>query len=108
MRLTELSPKWVGINDQGRTAHIGIGFQCPHCREQRLVVFFRPYIDPDNIVPLNMWRLPDAPNPNTGTIAPVNWWNRIGETYESLTLSPSVDVGAAGHWHGHIQDGEVK
>ena len=31
-----------------------------------------------------------------------------GETFETLTLTPSVDASAAGHWHGHVTDGEVR
>lgn len=108
MRLSELEPRWVGINIPEGSARIGVGFQCPHCKEQRLVVFFRPFIDPNDIVRLALWKLPDAPNPNTGEIRPVHWWDRTGEDFETLTLSPSVDASNSGHWHGFIQNGEVR
>lgn len=109
MRLSDLEPRWVGFDvvPEGR-ARIGVGFLCPHCKEQRLVVFFRPFIDPNDVVKLALWQLPDAPDPNTGEIRPVHWWNRDGEDFETLTLSPSVDASNSGHWHGFIQNGEIK
>jgi len=41
-----------------------------------------------------------------GTSQPVTWgWN--GETdLEKVTFTPSVHI-LEGHWHGHIQNGEV-
>jgi hypothetical protein len=32
---------------------------------------------------------------------------RQGETFNDLTLSPSVGFDAIGHWHGHITAGNV-
>jgi hypothetical protein len=32
-------------------------------------------------------------------------WQRTGETFETLTLTPSVDCSAWGHWHGFITNG---
>jgi hypothetical protein len=34
-------------------------------------------------------------------------WERTGDTFESLTLSPSVWIGPPGHWHGQIIRGEA-
>jgi len=53
MRLNELEPRWVGFNrammgEEGPGCTFGLGFLCPHCREQRLVVMFKPFIDPAN------------------------------------------------------------
>lgn len=108
MRLTELEPRWVGFTIPEGTARIGVGFLCPHCKDQRLVVFFRPFIDPSDIVRLALWKLPDAPDPNTGVIRPVHWWARTGEDFDTLTLTPSVDASNHGHWHGFIQNGEIR
>lgn len=33
-------------------------------------------------------------------------WRRTGETFDTLTLEPSID--AEGHWHGYIRAGEVQ
>lgn len=35
-------------------------------------------------------------------------WHRSGDTFETLTLSPSVNCEGFGHWHGNIAGGEVK
>lgn len=112
MRLTELEPRWVGMNQkdigrEGPGCSFGLTFLCPHCREQRIAVMFKPFIDPDNIAAVSPWRLPDAPDPNTGEIKAMHWWARSGETFEDLTLTPSVDVSHHGHWHGFIQAGNV-
>ncbi|HUD10952.1 MAG TPA: hypothetical protein VMS08_00955 [Candidatus Saccharimonadia bacterium] len=115
MRLIDLEPRWIGFD----SAKFGLTFLCPKCGQQRLAVMFKPYIDPLNIVPLNIWKLPDAPDPNTGEVKAVNWWQRTGEDFETLTLAPSVDASAnkspfwegticvEGHWHGHIRNGQV-
>lgn len=70
---------------------MGITFDCPHCRNTRLYVFFdRPI---DGGAPADY---PEA-----------KLWQRTGETFETLTLHPSIDASATGHWHGFIQNGIV-
>jgi hypothetical protein len=34
-------------------------------------------------------------------------WNRTGDTFETMTLTPSIDGSGVGHWHGFITNGEV-
>ena len=34
-------------------------------------------------------------------------WKRTGENFETLTLTPSVDASAEGHWHGFITNGNI-
>lgn len=108
MKLTELNPKWIGPawgqhGDPGLPAGIisGIRFDCPHCRVQRLAVMFEPPIDPTNYLKIPL-----------GKLDGVNVWHREGDTFETLSLSPSIDtVGAVhteGHWHGFITNGEVQ
>jgi hypothetical protein len=33
-------------------------------------------------------------------------WQRTGETFETLTLAPSIDCSKWGHWHGLITNGD--
>lgn len=93
MRLTELEPRWVSTRHSPDL--VGVTFRCPHCREQRIGVLFVEEIDRDG--------LPNA----------VHWadqqkkWHREGDTFETLTLSPSIDCSASGHWHGFVRVGEV-
>lgn len=35
-------------------------------------------------------------------------WDRTGDTFEALTLRPSVDASGFGHWHGFITNGEAR
>lgn len=103
MRLTELNPRWFTFANPGEGVHIFIGltFICPHCRTQRLGVRFNPPIDPDG------W------TKKFGITWPVDdkTWSRTGDTFETLTLSPSIDASRAiafeNHWHGFITNGEV-
>jgi hypothetical protein len=98
MRLVDLEPHWamdadilVGdaiLHDADRHG-MGVTFLCPHCRVTRLGVFFRNPIDGKGAS--------DAPR----------LWQRTGDTFEALSLSPSIDASAHGHWHGFIQNGEV-
>lgn len=46
--------------------------------------------------------------PHVPDVAPdARWWHRTGDTFETLTLTPSIDASAYGHWHGFITRGEV-
>lgn len=101
MKLTELSPRWIGVGDALPRRRIGVTFDCPHCRETRLGVFFANPVDGG---PAYVDLLP-APG-----VPPIvrHHWQRTGETFDALTLTPSVDASASGHWHGFITQGEVR
>jgi hypothetical protein len=70
-------------------------------------------MDPENFVSKAPWCMPDTPDPNTGKPREINWWNREGDTFETVTLSPSISVRQHGEyeqlhcWHGFIRNGEV-
>lgn len=108
MRLTELRPKWVTLNQWAATSppfYIGVSFDCPHCIQKgtcptcghyeakRLSVSFWPPIDPESV----MGRLFELP-PNGGHA-------RTNDTFDTLTLVPSVGFDSIGHWHGNITNG---
>lgn len=95
MKLTELHPRWTGTG----AIITGITFDCPHCRAQRLGVMFKNAIDPEHWLERGVTRHHDKAE-----------WDRVGETFDTLTLSPSIDttqLAFDGHWHGHIRNGEV-
>ncbi len=108
MHLVDLDPHWVTLQNWSipDKFYVGVRFLCPHCsadladyganRRQRLVVSFWPPIDPSGLLGkmFNIPRPPDA-------------WERTGDTFETLTLTPSVDVSQHKHWHGHITNGEI-
>jgi hypothetical protein len=117
VKLTELEPRWYGV--PGRRG-LGLTFRCPGCRKQRLGV---PFANPrDGLAP--------SPQQPGGPL-----WQRTGDTFETLTLSPSIDAsvvrresfhagpegdaafaeanrpctaGGQQHWHGFVQGGEVR
>jgi hypothetical protein len=108
MRLTNLAPHWIQPaqwSDQSPPFFIGVSFLCPHCehspcptcgaqRGKRLAVSFWPPIDPHLI------------EASITTIPHDKFHHRIsGETFETLTLSPSI--GLEPHWHGTITNGEI-
>src|SRR5580692_11371732 len=99
MRLVDLAPKWsvdpdihVGdrvVHDPDRRG-MGITFACPHCVALHpgeplerggpvkfLGVFFRNPVDGK------------APSDDADDL---HLWTRTGDAFETLTLSPSVDV----------------
>jgi hypothetical protein len=101
VRLNDLVPRWVG--ERGANGHwdghlyiydtersgMGITFDCPLHLKHRLAVMFANPID--------------GGTPMTDH----NLWQRTGETFDDLTLSPSIDASQHGCWHGFITNGEV-
>lgn len=103
MKLTDLDPRWAidadlvigGVSRHYEGRHgMAISFECPCClgtdRRTRLGVWFANPVD----------GLPPTDNAS-------NLWRRSGESFDDLTLTPSVDASKHGHWHGHITNGEV-
>lgn len=99
MRLTELEPRWGidadivigGVNRHDPDRHgMALTLNCPHCRVIRLAVFFANPID-------------GKPPSDDAT----QLWQREGEDFQTLTLTPSIDASAHGHWHGWIKKGQV-
>ncbi len=105
MRLLDLNPRWYSYGDSPDI--VGITFDCPCCAPDgkvsslgtkyrpRLGVLFVNEIDRDGL-------------PND-----VHWtrggrkWTRTGETFETLSLTPSIDASSFGHWHGCITNGRA-
>jgi hypothetical protein len=92
VRLVELDPGWF-VTDEGRRG-MGITFLCPCCRIQHLRIWFANPIDGGP---------PAAPG-----VFPLPRWKRSGDTFDTLTIEPSIDCSKFGHWHGHITAGEIR
>lgn len=97
MRLAELQPRWIHP-----TVFI---FVCPCCRsmllscktaymsrEEQYALFQR----------LSGWRADHI----VPTVPGCGW--RVTGTLPDITVTPSIDASAAGHWHGHITAGEIR
>jgi hypothetical protein len=93
VKLAELEPRW--ISGGGRRG-LGVMFNCPgRCCQgpgavQRLPVWFANPLDGGASA------APDG-----------RGWQRTGETFEALTLTPSIDASGTGHFHGFVTAGEV-
>jgi hypothetical protein len=95
MKLTDLNPHWVCYG--GR--RLGITFDCPHCRTQRLGV---PFHHSGQELVEDAAILAVSPSAKIWTET-----NPVDDTFENLTLSPSIDCSSSGHWHGFITNGEI-
>lgn len=97
MRLVDLDPRWLGFDGE----RLGLSFECPHCRSQRLAVAFHhrghELIDDAHI-------RATAGGTGVGT----HIWTMDGTDFADMTLTPSVDASASGHWHGFITGGEIR
>lgn len=115
MRLADLNPRWAlppNWSWPDRPFYPTISFDCPcaKCRApacptcghapdaRRLAVSFYPPIDPTGVASTFA-----SPWPDLG-----HHHRRVsGETFDTLTLSPSIGFESIGHWHGHVTNGEV-
>lgn len=95
MKLTDLEPRWFVLEENG--PRVGMTFLCPHCQKERLAIAFhhegREAMDDAYI---------HAHSPSTGHI-----WSETGADFADLTLMPSVDASASGHWHGFVTNGQI-
>jgi hypothetical protein len=90
MKLTDLHPVFLGGAD-GRTG-VGVQFDCP-CGADDSPCYV-PFANP----------LDDGPQYGA------QGWQRTGETFDTLTLTPSIlrTFSTCGcQWHGWITNGEV-
>jgi Family of unknown function (DUF6527) len=115
MKLTELDPHWVGAGGEGISDKdgnpvperhgVGLSFlcPCPQCTAKRTGdpdrdFYLRHFVEFAN--PL------DGGPPHDGRVT----WQRTGDTFETLTLTPSIlsDPAKGGcGWHGFVTNGEV-
>lgn len=93
MKLTDLDPSWA-TDCNGRHG-MGITFRCPvHELGCYQGVWFTNPVD-------------GGPPVGGGHLL----WQRTGDTFEALTLTPSIHVkwaqDGSTHWHGYVTNGEV-
>lgn len=84
---------------------MGLAFECPVHRGACMlgVDFLNPV---DGGPPTTRTRVR-----RDGRSVPVYKWRRTGDSFDTLTLAPSIHVlehdGGPTHWHGWIRNGEV-
>ena len=101
MRLVALDPAFLGSGGEGvagadgepvpRREGVGLYCQCPCGCDRGLYVPFANPID-------------------GGPSVEPRGWERTGDTFDTLTLRPSIQRAEPGgcRWHGVITDGEVR
>jgi hypothetical protein len=83
--LLSLDPRWIEHDEH----YIGIAFTCPFEK--------CPSVAGDKHTIGAYWAYPGKNN-----------WKKTGETFENLTLEPSIDGSPMGcSFHGHIINGKV-
>lgn len=101
MRLTDLDPRWVGAGGDGITRNgqpvperhgVAVSFNCPcgSAECQRACIMLTNPIDGGSSV--------QDGQPT---------WERTGDTFETLSLTPSIQRVSDCRWHGLITNGEV-
>jgi hypothetical protein len=104
VRLVDLDPRWVGAGGEGISDKdgnpvperhgVGVSFDCPDGCGFPCYVPFRN--------PLDGGPQHDDSRPS---------WERTGDTFDTLTLSPSIlrtkEKGGCG-WHGFIRNGAIE
>lgn len=102
MRLKELNPRFVGaggddITDAAGTPvparhGVAITFDCP-CGSEHCLRVCIEFANPLDGQPPHC---PDGPK-----------WQRAGDTFEMITLTPSIQRLDCCKWHGFVTNGEV-
>lgn len=97
MKLIDLKPRWFVLEDGG--PRVGLHFLCPHCLQQIIGVAFH---HDGKAAMEDAYILAHHGADDTQHI-----WDLQGQDdFATLTLKPSVDASASGHWHGWITKGE--
>lgn len=98
MKLVDLDPRWISSGGEGITRNgqpvprrdgVGIGCDCPCGTEGCwLAVYFTNPLD-------------GGPTLEGVAVS----WQRTGDTFETLTLRPSLQRRGGCDWHGFLTDG---
>lgn len=91
MKLTELDPRWTAVEPDRHGQ--GLVFLCPKCKDHYLGVYFSNPVDGK------------PPYSRGGQVS--IWWERHGDKFETLSITPSIQVIGCCAWHGHVTNGEI-
>jgi hypothetical protein len=102
LKLTDLHPEWVGTGGEGITDTDGQ--PVPH-REAVAISFDCPKCGPDHPCLIPLFNPLDGGPPAMANGG--HTWTRTGDTFENLTLAPSIQRVGGCNWHGFIQNGDI-
>lgn len=101
MRLLDLEPRWLSENV--------FAFLCPHCHKVRLTCKNVVMLNKDQrelVVAANLE--PTGPRYGVVLMKEDCAWKWDTTNFETMSVTPSIDASASGHWHGFITKGEIK
>lgn len=99
MTLTELEPRWI-------TPDMFI-FRCPHCQKVWLSAK-RVKMTRSQVWDALRTALGDQWNEIAVPPKPEALWVMSNDYFESMSVGPSIDASASGHWHGFIKNGMIQ
>jgi hypothetical protein len=99
VKLLDLEPRWIHPN-------VFI-FKCPHCQKDLLTCknAVMPFQQQHDLFRATFGD--DWPALIVGCNDEMAW-TFSGNDFETLTVTPSLDASASGHWHGFITNGEIR
>jgi hypothetical protein len=101
MNLTDLQPRWITRED-GKE-RVGFAFLCPHC--QKVWLFCATV---GLTIREQMLLFIEQIKESGGDVVPARQhfaWKAGGDSFESLSVTPSINAEASGHWHGFVTSG---
>ena len=99
MRLIDLEPRWLSLSV--------FAFKCPHC-QQALLTCKNVVMSLRDQHRLYEQRLGEGWNLLVvGCKEEMAWNFKSNEPFETMTVTPSLDASASGHWHGFITAGAI-
>lgn len=112
--MTDLSPRWFDVPGIG-TNKDGMTFVCPCAKCQvsdqprRLGIQFANPVggEPLPLMSQKQKRV-HLFELRSFDIAMNYLWQRTGDDFETMTLTPSIDASNSGHWHGFITGGQIQ
>lgn len=108
VKLVELEPKWL-MRDGVR---VGLVFRCPcqKCTPQKFDWLSCYCVPMSNLRQQYELLKTVIPQEQLQDVVPVKRdfaWSFVGDSFETLSIAPSIDASASGNWHGHITKGAI-
>jgi len=110
MRLTDLNPRWFALENGG--PRVGLTFDCPCCVQREIAYNLRGHCNTERLGIAFHHRGHEAIDDQYirahGHGSDRHIWDlNSDEDFDTLTLTPSIDASASGHWHGFVTNGQV-
>lgn len=99
MTLNDLQPRWIYKTKM-------FAFLCPHCKVTWLTCK-RVEMDREQQREIIEAAFGETEAPNIVGCEPKVAWKFSTLDFATMSVHPSLDASRAGHWHGHIRNGQI-